>query len=195
MKSALLRFGVLLSLVVAGMAQMRSTISAGPIHIGRPHPPGIFRQPDFGRRFHGNGLGTIIYPYGMYDGFYDTGYREVVEQPAPPVVIVRDVSAGPAAPVQVAPADPKVIDVPEPIVVSSKVARTPTAIFILSDGRRLESQNYTITDTTLTIQEPHRSAMQVPLDRLNLEATQLENHKRGLDLQFPEGRSEILISF
>ena len=176
---------------------MRSTISAGPIRISRPHPPGVFTRPGFGRHFHGNSFGTVIYPYGWYDGFYDGGYSEVVEQPAPPVVIVRDAPATipSAAPVQIAPVEPKIIDVPEPVAVATGIAKTPAAIFILSDGRRVESQNYTITDTILTIKEPHRAAMQVPLGQLNLEATLAENHKRGLDLQLPESRSEILISF
>jgi hypothetical protein len=202
MKSALLRFAVAVLLVVPGFAQMRSTISAGPIRSagpfngGRPLPPGIFFRPGFGRHFHGNGFGTVIfpYPYGFYDDFYGRGYTEA-EQPTPPVVIVRDPPAPtvPAAPVQIA--EPKMIEVPQPVAMSSNLAKTPTAIFILSDGRRLEAQNYTITDSLLTIKEPHRPTMQVPLDQLNAEATLSENHQRGLDLRLPESRSEIVIGF
>lgn len=201
MKSALLHFAVAILLVVPGVAQMRSTISAGPMHSAGPfnggHGPSIAFRPGFGRHFHRNGFGTIVYPYGFYDDFYDGAYdRSYPEQPPPPVVIVRDAPAAtPPAAVQVAPADPKMIEVPEASTVFSSLAKTPTAVFILADGRRLESQNYTITDSVLTIKEPHRAAIQVPLGQLNIDATLAENHQRGLDLRLPESRSEILLGF
>jgi hypothetical protein len=203
MKSALLNFVVALLLVLPGLAQMRSTISAGPIRSagpfngGRPHPPGIYFRHGFRRHFGGNGFGTVVYPYGLYDGFYDDGYPDVVEQPAPPVVIVREAPAAsaPAPPVALAQAEPKMIDVPEAVAPSANLTRTPAAVFILSDGRRLESQNYTITDSVLTVKEPHRPAVQVPLSQLNIDATLAENHQRGLDLRLPESRSEIVIGF
>ncbi len=204
MKSALLSFGLVLLLVIPGSAQMRSTISAGPMHapgtFNGGHGPGIAFRPGFGRHFHGNRFGTVIFPYGLYGGFYDGfygDYPEVAEQKVPPVVIVHDAPAPtvPSASVQVAPAEPKMIEVPAPATVASSGVRTPAAVFILSDGRRMETQNYTITDSVLTIKEPHRPAIQVPLDQLNVEATLAENHQRGLNLQLPESRSEIVISF
>lgn len=196
MKSAVFTLAVLL-VSMSGVAQMRSSVSAGSVRIGRPHPPGIFSRREFSHQFHGNRFGTVIYPYGLYDGFFDSGYAEVVEQPAPPVVIVRDAPAAtaPAAPIQVAPAEPRMIEISQPATIFSSGTKTPPAIFVLTDGRRLESQNYTITDTTLTIQEPRRPAMQVPLNQLDIDATLAENRQRGLTLQFPESRSEILIGF
>lgn len=203
MKSTLLTFTVAALLVVPGVAQMRSTNSSGPIHAGRTfnggHGPGIGFRPGFGRHFHGNRFGTVIYPFGLYDGFYDgfydNGYRDVPDQPASPVVVVRDAPAATAPATPVPPAEPKMIEVPEPAKVASNIARTPAAVFVLSDGRRLETQTYTITDSVLTIKELHRPAMQVPLDQLNVEATLAENHQRGLNLQLPENRSEIVIGF
>lgn len=211
MKSALLNFVVAVLLVIPGVAQMRSTISAGPMHApgtfngSRPHPPGVFFRNGFDRHFHGNRFGTFIYPVGFYDGFYDdsyNGYPEAPEQPTPPVVVIRDAPAAPPAAVQAVPAEPKMIEVAEPVAVTSKpgktpvvLTKTPAAVFILSDGRRLESQNYTITDSVLTIKEPYRSAVQVPLSQLNIDATLAENHQRGLDLRLPESRSEILLGF
>lgn len=212
MKSTLLNLAVAVVLVLPGVAQMRSTISAGPMHApgtfqgGAPgtfhggHGPGIAFRPGFGRHFHGNHFGTVIYPFGLYDGFYDGfydgAYPNEVEQPAPPVIIVRDAPAAsaPAAPV-VALADPKMIEVPAPVAAPSNLANTPAAVFILSDGRRVQSQNYTITDSILTIKEPHRPAIQIPLDQLNIEATLAENHQHGLDLRLPENKSEIVIGF
>ncbi len=197
MKFALLSVGVALVAVVPGAAQMRSTISAGPIKIARPHPPGIFAQRNFGRHFHAGRFGTVIYPYGAYDGFFDNGYPEVVEQPAPPVIVVRDtpIAVAPAAPLQIAPAEPRMIEISQSVTVSSSGTKTPAAVFVLTDGRRLESQNYTITDTILTIKEPRRPAVQVPLNQLDIDATLPEDRHRGLNLQLPESSSEILIGF
>ncbi len=197
MKFALLSCAVLLVAVTPGATQMRSTVSAGPTRIGRPHPPGILSQRGFVRHFHGNHFGAVIYPYGLYNGFFDNGYPEAVEQPAPPVIVVRDApaSTAPAAPVQVAAAEPKLIEVSPSTTMFSSGTKTSPAIFVFKNGKRLESQNYTITDTVLTLKEPHRPAMRVLLDQLDIDATVAENRRRGLNLQFPENRSEILIGF
>jgi hypothetical protein len=196
MKFAVFALGVLF-VSVSGAAQMRSSVSAGPVRIGRPHPPGILSRRDFGHQFHGNPFGTVIYPYGLYDGFFNSGYPEVVEQPTPPVVVIRDAPAAnaPAPQIQVAPAEPRMIEISQSRTVFSSGTQTPPAIFVLSDGGRLESQNYTITDTVLTIKEPRRPAIQVPLNQVDINSTLTENRQRGLNLHFPESRGEILIGF
>ncbi len=195
MRGRLLAFVAVLVLVIPAAAQMRSSIGPGPI--GRPLPPGGISGPRIGNHFHrGNRFGgTVVYP-GFYGGYYDGGYSQVVEQPAP-VIVVRDEQLPAPAPVpQLPAADPKLIDIPQTLIRTASAANVPsTAIFIFADGRRLEAQNYTVTDRLVTIKEAHRPAVQFPLDQLNLDATLSENHARGLNLQFPEGRSEILISF
>lgn len=200
MRSAFLSFVAIL-LVLPGLAQMRSTISAGPLRGGRPHPPGVIFRSGFGHHFRANHFGPVVYPFGIYDGFYgdgyDQAYPEVVEQPAPPVIVVRDERPATVAPVQIAPAEPpKMIDVPEAVTARPAAStRTPSAIFIFSDGRKIEAQNYTITDSLLTFKEPYRAAVQVPLSQLNVDATLAENQQRGLNLQIPENKSEILLGF
>jgi hypothetical protein len=194
MRSRLLAFVAGLLLVLPVSAQTRSTISTGPI--ARPNPPSGIR---FNNHFHhGNNFGrTAIYPYGFYDDFYGDRYPEVVEQPAP-VVVVRDERPVASAPVMPAlpPADPKMIEVPSgPNGIAKGPAAPVTAIFILSDGRKIEAQNYTVTDKFLTVKESHRPAVQIPVDQLNVDATLAANHARGLDLQLPESKSEILLSF
>jgi hypothetical protein len=94
-------------------------------------------------------------------------------------------------------ADPKLIEIPESTVRAAIKApdRTVSTVFVLADGRRIESQNYTVTDSILTIKESHHPALQIPLDQVNVEATLAANRERGLDLQLPESKSEILISF
>jgi hypothetical protein len=195
MRSRLIALTAALVLVLPAAAQMRSSI--GPGAVGRPLPPGGISGPRFGNHFHrGNRFGgAVVYP-GFYDGLYDGGYSQVVEQPTP-VIVVRDEQPPAAAPApQLPPADPKLIDVPQNLVRTGSAASVPaTAIFVFADGRRLEAQNYTVTDKLITIKEAHRAAVQFPLDQLNVDATLHENHARGLDLQLPEGRSEILISF
>jgi len=196
MRSRLIALTAALVLVLPAAAQMRSSI--GPGAIGRPLPPGGISGPRFGNHFHrGNRFGgSFIYPYGFYDGFYDDGYSRVVEQPAPVVVVRDDQPPAPAPVPQLPPADPKLIDVPQNLVRAASAANVPaTAIFVFADVRRLEAQNYTVTDKLITIKEAHHAAVQFPLDKLNVDATISENHARGLDLQLPEGRSEILISF
>jgi hypothetical protein len=198
MRCALLKLGLVLLLIAPTMAQMRSTISTGPIHGGPPHPPGVTFRQNFGHHSHrGNGFGNVVYPYGFYDDFYDEPYRDVVEQPAP-VVVVRDAqpAAAPAPAIQPAAVEPRMIEIPEAIAVRSMpIAKAVPAVFIFSDGRRIEAQNYTITDSLLTIKDARRPAVQIPLDQLNVEATLAENHQQGLDLRLPESRSEILIGF
>jgi hypothetical protein len=194
MRSKWLAFVAGVLLVLPASAQMRSTISTGPI--ARPHPPSGIRFND--HFHHGNNFGrAAIYPYAFYDDFYGDRYPEVVEQPAP-VVVVRDERPVASAPITPAlpPADPKMIEVPSgPDRTAGGPAAPITAIFILSDGRKIESQNYTVTDKLLTVKESHRPAFQIPLDQLNVDATLAANHARGLDLQLPESKSEILLSF
>jgi hypothetical protein len=197
-------FVAVLFLVVNATAQMRSSVSAGG-SMGRPHPPsgpGIRFNNHFnnGRNF-GNFGGAVLYPYGFYDDFYGYGdrYSDPVEPPAP-VVVVRDdrplATAVAPAPTPLPPVDPKIIEVPSgPDRVARGPAAPTTAIFILSDGRKIEAQNYTVTDKFLTVKESHRPTLQIPFDQLNVEATLAANHARGLDLQLPENRSEILINF
>lgn len=182
-----------LLLAIPGSAQMRSSVSAGPA--GRPMPPGGGTGIRFSNHMHrGNHFGPVIYPYGFYDDFSYNDRPEVVEQPAPVVVIRDDRPAAPAT-AAVPPPDPKIIEVPETLVRTTAPSATPTAIFIFADGRRVESQNYTITDKLLTVKEAHRPVLQVPLDQLDLDATLAANHERGLELRLPESKSEILLSF
>jgi len=193
---------VAVSLTLSALGQSRGSISAGSPGMGRPQPPSVFNRPgQFHRGFHrGNGNGTVIYPYGYpfgyYDSFYDDRYAEPVAPPTPVVVVKDDRPPAPPVPVvQPAPVDPKIIEIPDTNARTGQASKTIPAVFILTDGRRVETLFYTITDSVLTIKEPHRTAQRIPLSDLNLEATLSANHERGLNLQLPENTSEILISF
>lgn len=71
---------------------------------------------------------------------------------------------------------------------------TPPAVFILSDGTRLESSHYTLTAENLTVQEG-TTERTIPLSALDRKATVSENQKRGLDLKIPTSQSQMTLSF
>lgn len=71
---------------------------------------------------------------------------------------------------------------------------TPPAVFILSNGTRLESSHYVLTAQNLVIQEG-TAERTIPLTALNRDATVTENKKRGLDLKIPTSQSQMTLSF
>lgn len=71
---------------------------------------------------------------------------------------------------------------------------TPPAVFILSNGTRLESSHYTLTAENLTLQEG-ATERTIPLNTLDRKATVAENQKRGIDLKIPTSQSQITLSF
>jgi hypothetical protein len=71
---------------------------------------------------------------------------------------------------------------------------TPPALFILADGKQLESSHYVLTAQNLVIQDGPKPQT-IPLSALNREATIAANHKRGLNLMFPSSTSQMTISF
>jgi hypothetical protein len=71
---------------------------------------------------------------------------------------------------------------------------TPPAVFILSNGDRLESSNYLLTTSSLRVQQGEAQRT-IPLNAVNLDATIAANHERGVDLKIPKSKSEIVLSF
>jgi hypothetical protein len=113
----------------------------------------------------------------------------------PSVVMMQDPAQNfPPAPVS----SPKVIEVPLPKsadgkqVVSSQP--TPPAIFILTNGQRIEAKSYLLTNEMLQVQHG-RDQQTIPLNDLNFEATVAANHERGIDLEIPENRNQLTLGF
>ncbi len=71
---------------------------------------------------------------------------------------------------------------------------TPPAVFILSNGTRLESSHYELSSQNLVIQEGSTEHT-IPLTALDRNATVKENQKRGIDLKIPTNQSQITLSF
>jgi hypothetical protein len=85
------------------------------------------------------------------------------------------------------------------IPLSAPRVQAPTvpvsALFLLADGRRIEANNYTLTDQALFIYQRAKPATRVPLEQLDLEATLAANRQRGINLRIPQSGSEIYIGF
>jgi hypothetical protein len=73
-------------------------------------------------------------------------------------------------------------------------APPPPAIFILKNGERLESSRYTMTADAVRVQQGEAERT-IPISALNLEATNAANHARGLDLQIPTSKNQMILSF
>ena len=69
-----------------------------------------------------------------------------------------------------------------------------SAVFILSNGQKVESGDYVITVDSVRLQQDGKERL-IPMSTLNVNATVAANHERGLDLKFPESKSQITISF
>jgi hypothetical protein len=70
----------------------------------------------------------------------------------------------------------------------------PSAMFILTNGERLEAERYLLTHDNLYVTIDHQQRT-IPLAMLNLNATVAADHERGIDLRIPADRNEISLSF
>ena len=91
------------------------------------------------------------------------------------------------------PAAPHVIEIPS--AADSKPAKPPApAMFVLMNGERLEAQRFLLTASSLSVHMGQRERV-IPLAALDLDATTAANRARGIDLQIPADRGQILLSF
>lgn len=71
---------------------------------------------------------------------------------------------------------------------------TPPAVFILSNGERVESTGYFMTADSLRVDQ-NGGQRTIPMSALNRNATVAANRERGIELQLPDGKSQITLSF
>lgn len=71
---------------------------------------------------------------------------------------------------------------------------TPPAVFILSNGDRLESSRYLLTADSLRVQQG-QTQRTIPLREVNVNATVAANRERGINLTIPKNRAEITLGF
>jgi hypothetical protein len=170
---------------------------------------GTFGGRNIGRRGNWNRNG---YGYGWWPGYYggygldwDLPYWDYVDFPptdgAPPPdqedsyaysPAQRQVAASreriPAAPVQ----SPKLIEIPLPN--DTVVKPQPPALFVLTNGEKLESRRYVLSADSLQI-DIGRKQRTIPISDLNVDATIAANQQRGLDVSIPQDRSSLFVGF
>lgn len=71
---------------------------------------------------------------------------------------------------------------------------SPMAIFILTNGTRIESGNYIVTAESLQV-EDKGTWRTVPLNALNVKETVAGNKERGIDMMIPSSPNQITLSF
>jgi hypothetical protein len=159
------------------------------------------RGSEFGRyRGYGgpNALGYPGYGVGYLDPFWydydepDFNYEPPppLEPPAPPMLMPPP--PAPPEPQRI-PSNPKMMEVPG-AKAEAAAKPLPPAVFILSNGERIESRQYLITSerVQLTVDRHERS---IPLDQLDLKATTAADRERGIDLRIPVNSSEVSLGF
>lgn len=179
-----------------------------------PGPGGLgFQGRGFGRRAYGDrGYGNVYGYGGFYPGYYggygldwDLPYWDYVNfpptngapgpeneaqgygyNPAPQVAASR--GPAPATPVQ----SPKLIEVPLPNDVVLKPQ--PPAMFVLTNGEKLESRRYVLSADSLQI-DINRKRRTIPISELNIDATIAVNQQRGIDVSIPQDRSSLFVGF
>lgn len=87
---------------------------------------------------------------------------------------------------------PKMIEVPQQANAAPQ-SNQPT-VFVLTNGQRIESRDYVLSDRSLKVQEG-RQQRTIPLDQVNVDATVAANQQRGIDLTIPRDRNSLFLSF
>ena len=174
---------------------------AGPIHSNTSghNPPGGSNSRTVipGRaRVHvhhqRNGFGVGAFPYFLPD--YESGWPEQGEAQEvtneSPVVRVRQENP-PREPERPLPA--QVIEIPN-VSKPADVKPMPATIFVLTNGEKVEAQRYLLTASSLSI-TMQRNQRTIPVQMLDLDATEAANRDRGIDLRIPNDRNEISLRF
>jgi hypothetical protein len=154
--------------------------------VGRPGRSGFSAGNFRSQRSRNNAL---LYPL-WYDEPLDYEERGAPEEFAPPAMMPpgRTRSAIPKnAP------SPKITELP-PATDAAASKPQPPAMFVLTNGERIEAQQYLLTydHVNLTVDRQPRT---IPLAMLDINATLAADRQRGIDLRIPAGRSEISLGF
>ena len=91
------------------------------------------------------------------------------------------------------PSGMKVIDIP-PDKDSHPGQPLPKAVFVLTNGERLESDRYTMDPQFLHIAVEGEERA-IAMSSVDVQATESANRARGIDLKIPTSKSEVFVSF
>ena len=141
-------------------------------------------------RLRGGGYG---YGYPVAGGFvvpYELGYPDTVGYDAGPAVNAEpqnyvDVQPDPGAMQGYgAPEAPQVADAAPQRVAAIPPAPEDAVTIIYKDGRSEQIHNYALTRTTLYVTDKRRR--EIPLEQVDVAATEKVNHDAGVEFQVPE---------
>jgi hypothetical protein len=108
-------------------------------------------------------------------------------------VVIEQRAHGPASSGEKPMAKSQVIEIPG--ATNSTAAKSlPPTIFLLTNGERVESHQFLLTVSNLSV-SVDRHRRRIPLDMLDIEATKAANRQRGINLQIPADRNELVLSF
>ena len=105
----------------------------------------------------------------------------------------RNVSPSPTGPKAADGASAKVIEITGGQSAATSKPVPPT-VFILRNGEKLEVNHYTISGGSLHVDVQGKQRT-IPLTDLDLKATTVANHERGIDLKIPTNPGEIFLGF
>ncbi len=147
------------------------------------------------------GFGT---PFGFDGGFFPFFpwfFAEDWQPDAPPapaspqVIVVREGAPPYEMPVAGAPPSrAKVIEVPGSRDVAQEKPEAP-ATLVLRDGKEISVSRYTIMGQYLYDSSRPRHTTRIPLDQLDLEATQRLNAQHGVPFELPADNNEVMVRF
>ena len=143
-------------------------------------------------RFHNPRNFNPFYGPLWYDEPFGYEQPEFSSMPAPPILMMQP-DKYQAAKREIPPASPQIIEVPSPAN-SAASKPLPPAVFILTNGQRLEARRYMLTQDRLYV-TVDRQPRAIPLAMLAVNATLAANRARGIDLQIPADCSEISVGF
>ncbi len=155
-----------------------------------------FRNNNFGNNNLGN---SLIYPGWYGDDYDDEPYYFDGEQAGPPeeygppLMPPPTMAQGGNMRPRRVPTGPKITELPV-TAGSAASAPPPAALFILTNGERIETRQYLVTynQVQLTVDRQPRT---IPLSMLDMNATLAADRQRGIDLRIPAGRNEVSLGF
>lgn len=91
------------------------------------------------------------------------------------------------------PPGPKLIEIPQDDATYTPRPKT-VAVFVFTNGNRIESDDYLITKDALFINKDGQKT-RYPINTVDRAATKAANQSRGVDIVFPKSKSEFNLDF
>jgi hypothetical protein len=136
-----------------------------------------------------SGNGSLLYPVG-YDEAQDSAEPGPPEESGP---LMPAPMMAPGGHPRRIPAGPKITELPAATKAANSAPAQP-AMFILTNGERIETRQYLVTYDHVELTVDRQSRI-LPLSTLDVNATLDADRKRGIDLRIPAGHNEISLGF